>query len=37
MVLALYKATEYWRISAGFKGFTLVKILLRDQALYFVL
>ena len=37
MVLALYKAAEYWKISAGFKGFTLVKVLIRDQALYFIL
>ena len=37
MVLALYKAAEYWKISAGFKGFTLVKILIRDQAIYFML
>ena len=37
MMLALYKAAEYWKISAGFKGLTLVKILIRDQALYFML
>ena len=37
MVLALYKAAEYWKMSAGFKGFTLVKILIRDQAIYFML
>ena len=37
MVLALFKAAEYWRISAGFKGSTLVKILIRDQVLYFML
>ena len=37
MVLALYKAAEYWKMSAGLKGFTLVKVLIRDQALYFVL
>lgn len=36
MVLALCKATEYWRISAGFKGFTLVKVLIYDQILYFL-
>ena len=37
MVLAIYKALEYWKISAGSKGFTLVKILIRDQVLYFML
>ena len=37
MVLALYKAAEYWKISTGFKGFALVRILIRDQALYFLL
>ena len=36
-VLAIYKAAEYWKISAGFKGSTLVNILIRDQALYFML
>lgn len=37
MILALYKAAEYWRESAGFHGFALVTILVRDQALYFLL
>lgn len=37
MVLALFKAAEYWRISSGFKGSVLVKILIRDQVLYFML
>lgn len=37
MVIALYKAAEYWRLSAGFKGFTLVKVLIKDQVLYFML
>ena len=37
MVLAVHKAAEYWKMSAGFKGFTLVKVLLRDQVLYFML
>ena len=36
MALALYKAAEYWRMSAGFKGFTLVKVLIYDQILYFL-
>ncbi|KAL5500904.1 hypothetical protein ACEPAH_9291 [Sanghuangporus vaninii] len=37
MVLALYKAAEYWRMSAKLKGSTLVKVLLQDQVLYFLL
>ena len=37
MVLVLYKSAEYWKMSAGFKGFKLVKVLVRDQAMYFVL
>ncbi|OCB87155.1 hypothetical protein A7U60_g5669 [Sanghuangporus baumii] len=36
-VLALYKAAEYWRLSAGFKGFTLVRVLIQDQLLYFAI
>ena len=35
MALAIYKSAEYWKMSAGFKSFGLVKILIRDQALYF--
>lgn len=37
MALALYKAVEYWRMSRGFKGFTLVKVLIVDQVMYFAL
>ncbi|KAL5524860.1 hypothetical protein ACEPAF_10006 [Sanghuangporus sanghuang] len=37
MILALYKAAKFWKISAGFKGFMLVKVLIRDQVLYFML
>ena len=37
MALALYKAAEYWKMSAGFKGFTLVKVLIEDQIVYFLL
>ena len=37
MALALYKAAEYWRMSTGFKGFTLVKVLIVDQILYFAM
>ncbi|KAH8109867.1 hypothetical protein DFH11DRAFT_891286 [Phellopilus nigrolimitatus] len=37
MVLALYKAAEHWRETAGFSQFTLVKVLIQDQAIYFVM
>ncbi|EJC99034.1 uncharacterized protein FOMMEDRAFT_170790 [Fomitiporia mediterranea MF3/22] len=37
MALALYKATEFWKMQAGFKGFKLVKVLIQDQAIYFLL
>lgn len=37
MALALYKAAEYWEMSAGFKSFTLVKVLVEDQIVYFML
>ncbi|KAI5117205.1 hypothetical protein M0805_005175 [Coniferiporia weirii] len=36
MILALYKAAEFWRETAGFDGFSLVNMLIQDQALYFV-
>ena len=36
MTIALCKAVEFWRVCAGFKGFGLVKILMRDQAIYFL-
>ncbi|KAI5114804.1 hypothetical protein M0805_000731 [Coniferiporia weirii] len=35
LVLALYKAASLWRESAGFKGVSLVKVLVLDQAFYF--
>ncbi|EJD00664.1 uncharacterized protein FOMMEDRAFT_159430 [Fomitiporia mediterranea MF3/22] len=35
LCLALFKAAEYWRISAGFKGFHLVRALVEDQAFYY--
>lgn len=35
MTLALYRAAEYWRMSAGLKSFTLVKVLIIDQVIYF--
>ncbi|OCB83890.1 hypothetical protein A7U60_g9096 [Sanghuangporus baumii] len=37
MILAVYKAGEYWRMSAGLKGFQLVKVVIKDQIIYFIL
>ncbi|KAH8109733.1 hypothetical protein DFH11DRAFT_1810558 [Phellopilus nigrolimitatus] len=37
MALALYKAAEHWRETAGFSQFTLVKVLIQDQAIYFIM
>ncbi|KAI5121790.1 hypothetical protein M0805_009782 [Coniferiporia weirii] len=37
LFLSLYKASQYWRESAGIGGLTLVKVLLQDQAIYFFL
>lgn len=37
MILAVYKAAEFWRLSSGFEGFNLVKVLIVDQIIYFVL
>ncbi|KAH8109722.1 hypothetical protein DFH11DRAFT_1709505 [Phellopilus nigrolimitatus] len=37
MILALYKAAEHWRVTAGFSQFTLVKVLIQDQAIYFMM
>lgn len=37
MVLAFTEAAEYWRESAGLNGFPLVKVLLQDQIIYFIL
>ena len=34
--LAIFKATEFWRLN-GFHGSQLVLVLIRDQAMYFVL
>lgn len=36
MGLALYKAAEFWKLSAGFNGFELVKVLIEDQVIYFM-
>lgn len=37
MSLAMYKAADFWRMTGGFKGFTLLKVLIEDQAIYFIL
>lgn len=34
--LALYKAAAIWKETSGFKGIGLVRVLIRDQALYFL-
>lgn len=36
MVLALYKATEFWRLY-GFHGSRLLRVLITDQIIYFIL
>ncbi|KAH8107364.1 hypothetical protein DFH11DRAFT_1517683, partial [Phellopilus nigrolimitatus] len=36
MSLALYKANDFWKTSEGFEGFTLVNVIIQDQAIYFV-
>ena len=35
MLLAVYKAAEYWKISGDFKGIPLVKVVIQDQVMYF--
>ena len=37
MGMALYKGYQYWKMSSGLKGFELVKVLIIDQLLYFML
>lgn len=37
IVLAIYKAAEFWRESSGFKGLNLIKVLIVDQVIYFTL
>lgn len=36
LVLALHKAAAMWRESSGYRGMRLLRILIRDQAIYFV-
>ncbi|KAL5476988.1 hypothetical protein ACEPAI_3174 [Sanghuangporus weigelae] len=35
LVLAIYKAIEFWKLSPGFKDFRLVRVLVKDQVLYY--
>ncbi|KAF4590506.1 hypothetical protein EYR38_009807 [Pleurotus pulmonarius] len=35
LVLALYRASEFWKLSQGLTGFHLVRVLVVDQAVYF--
>ncbi|KAH8105641.1 hypothetical protein DFH11DRAFT_1691975 [Phellopilus nigrolimitatus] len=35
MALALYKAAQFWKESAGFSQFDIVKVVMQDQAIYF--
>ena len=37
LILAIYKATEYWKTSTGFNGFHLVRVIVQDQLLYYLL
>ena len=37
MILALHKATLFWRLTAGFRGFRLLTVVIQDQFLYFML
>ncbi|EJC99041.1 uncharacterized protein FOMMEDRAFT_161261 [Fomitiporia mediterranea MF3/22] len=37
MILAIYKATDYWKLTAGLQGLALVKVLILDQFIYFLL
>ncbi|OCB90508.1 hypothetical protein A7U60_g2242 [Sanghuangporus baumii] len=35
LILALYKAAEHWRASSGLRGLELVRVVIRDQFLYY--
>ncbi|KAH8109176.1 hypothetical protein DFH11DRAFT_1861694 [Phellopilus nigrolimitatus] len=37
MALALYKAAEHWKETAEFSQLTLVRVLIQDQAIYFIM
>ena len=36
MLLAVYKAATFWK-SSGFNGISLVKVLVQDQIIYYIL
>ena len=35
--LASYKSVEYWELSDRLKGFTLVRVVIKDQVTYFAM
>ncbi|KAL5521782.1 hypothetical protein ACEPAF_2530 [Sanghuangporus sanghuang] len=35
LILATYKAGEYWKLSSGLKDFLLVRVIVRDQFIYY--
>ncbi|KAI5117041.1 hypothetical protein M0805_000116 [Coniferiporia weirii] len=37
LVLSVRKGAEFWRVTAGLKGFKLMHVLIRDQVVYFAL
>lgn len=37
MGLALFKATEYWKEAIGYHGVELIKVLVKDQLIYYLL
>ncbi|KAI5116821.1 hypothetical protein M0805_002879 [Coniferiporia weirii] len=37
LVLSVRKGAEFWRLTAGLKGFKLMHVLIRDQVVYFAL
>ncbi|KAI5116056.1 hypothetical protein M0805_002842 [Coniferiporia weirii] len=37
LVLSVRKGAEFWRVTAGLKGFKLMHVLTRDQVVYFAL
>ncbi|OCB83956.1 hypothetical protein A7U60_g9165 [Sanghuangporus baumii] len=36
LCLAVYKATDFWRLATGFKGTRLVRTIILDQVLYYI-
>ena len=37
LALSAYKAAEYWKMSKSFRAFPLVKVLIEDQIIYYIL